>query len=71
MVDGGADVGLAHERFADEDRVDSSGFKTANLFRRLHAAFADHDAVVRHARPQSQRMLQVDLESAEWVVAAG
>ena len=55
-------IGRAHERLADQERMDAAAAHQRDVARRDDAALGDHEPVGRHARQQVERRVERDVE---------
>src|SRR6187551_2484534 len=62
LADGGRDVLSAHQRLADQHRVDPDALEIVELLTRAEARLGDHGLARRHVGEQFVRALDVDAE---------
>ena len=64
----GLGVGGAHERLADQRRVEAEGAPATDRRDVPHARFRDHQAILGHRRPEARRTFRIDGQRAQVAV---
>jgi hypothetical protein len=62
---GRGDIGLAHQRFADQERARAGALQPRDIRRRGDAAFGDQQPIPGHTRRQPLEHRQVDAQALE------